>query len=336
MAESDLNDVRIVDPRSLGGYGLDAQWLDDFHHSLRAVLTREKRGYLGDFGTLDDLRKAICEGFVYDGRYSHYRRRRHGSSSKGRLGQQFVAFIQNHDQIANASQGMRLSRLVSIEQQKLAAAVLLCSPYLPLLFMGQEYGETAPFSYFTSFSDPALGETVREGRRREFAAFQAGGEFSDPQAPESFTRSRLDWRLVEKSQHAGILRFHRDLIALRKRHPSLSNGRTDLTRVEIDERARWLLIERPDPSGDRVLLAANFSPGFQTIPVPCESAVWELVLWSGAPAYGGSEECQAPPAILRKDGMTAPELPLVGSSAALYRAGEAAPAMVSPPRREAA
>lgn len=336
IAESDLNDVRIVNPRSVGGYGVDAQWLDDFHHSLRTVLTGENRGYLADFGTLQDLRKAICEGFVYDGRYSRYRRRRHGSSSKGRPGRQFVAFIQNHDQIANASQGKRLSGLVSIEQQKLAAAVLLCSPYLPLLFMGQEYGETAPFLYFTSFDDPGIGEAVREGRRREFAAFQAGGEFADPQAPETFARSRLDWTLAEKPPHQALLRFHRDLLALRRRHACLSNCRKHLTRVEFHEQAKWLLMERADPSGSRILLAANFSPSPQTVPVPFDETFWELALWSGAPLYGGGQAGPAPPAVLRKDRMIPVELPLAGFGAALYAAVQAAQARPVPARREAA
>ena len=170
IAESDLDDVRVINPRSAGGYALDAQWHDDFHHALYTLLTNEPDGYLMDFGSLADLAKSIAEGFVYDGKYSHYRRRRHGSSSVPRPGEQFVPCIQNHDQVANTSKGERLASLVSLEKQKLAAAILLCSPFLPLLFMGQEYGETAPFLFFTSFEDPGLVEAVRKGRSQEFAA----------------------------------------------------------------------------------------------------------------------------------------------------------------------
>ena len=167
IAESDLEDVRIINPRAVGGYAVDAQWHDDFHHALYALITGERQGFLTDFGALADLAKSIREGFVFDWKYSSYRQRRYGSSSKNRPGEQFVGFIQNHDQVANTSRGKRLSALVSLEQQKLAAVLTLCSPFLPLLFMGEEYGETAPFLFFTSFEDPHLVNAVREGRKRE-------------------------------------------------------------------------------------------------------------------------------------------------------------------------
>jgi maltooligosyltrehalose trehalohydrolase len=257
IAETDLNDVRVVRPREQGGYGLDAQWLDDFHHSLHTVLTASGRGYLSGYGTLADVAKALREGFVYDGRYSAHRRRRFGSSSKDISGHRFVAFTQNHDQVANASYGFRLSALTSIEEQRIAAALLICSPCLPMLFMGQEYGETAPFHYFTSHSDPGLVQAVRDGRRREFAEFASS--FADPQSEETFLHCKLDWSKRERDAHRDLLAWYRHLLKLRRRHPALHNGRKDLTRVTFDESARTLVMDRLDPSGDQVRVSVDFS-----------------------------------------------------------------------------
>ena len=171
IAESDLNDPRVINSPTVGGHGLDAQWNDDFHHSLHTLLTGARNGYFADFGRTEDLRKAITDGFVYDGRRSIYRQRRHGASSASNPGQQFVVFNQNHDQIANADAGRRFSELLTLEQQKLAAAILICAPELPMLFMGEEFGASSPFNYFTSFTDPALANAVSEGRRREYESF---------------------------------------------------------------------------------------------------------------------------------------------------------------------
>jgi len=259
VAESDLNDVRVIEPRSQGGHALDAQWHDEFHHSIISTLTGANRGYLGGFGRLADIQKAITDGFVYDGIYSAYRQRRFGSSSKHEPGERFVAFIQNHDQVANTAQGFRLSELVSIEQSKLAAMLLVCSPFLPLLFMGEEFAEAAPFLYFTSHGDRALARAVSEGRRKEFAEFAGAGEFADPQAVETFARSRINWTLPVSGRHSEVLRFYRELIALRKRYPCLNNCRKDLTHVVADEDARLLRMERSDPSGSKALLVCNFS-----------------------------------------------------------------------------
>jgi maltooligosyltrehalose trehalohydrolase len=156
IAESALNDTRVIRSREFGGYGLDAQWNDDFHHALHTVLTGERMGYYRDFGRLQDLAKALLEGFVYSGEYSPYRRRRHGNSSRDIPAHRFVVFSQNHDQVGNRMRGERLSELVCFERTKLAAGVMTLSPFIPLLFMGEEYGETAPFQYFVSHSDPDL------------------------------------------------------------------------------------------------------------------------------------------------------------------------------------
>jgi maltooligosyltrehalose trehalohydrolase len=271
IAESDLNDVRVIQPRSVGGYGLDAQWFDEFHHALISYLTNARRGFLGAFGRLADIRKALSEGFVHDGVYSPYRRRRFGSSSKDLPGEKFVIFIQNHDQIANTNQGMRLSELVSLGQFKLAATLLFCSPYLPMLFMGEEFAETAAFLYFTSYLDQALAKLVTEGRRNEYAEFATSAEFFDPQSPATFERSKITWALLEEAKHQAILSFYRELIALRKRWPCLSNCRKDLTTVKIED--AMLRMERSDPSGSRALLICNFGPDSATLDEPGQPAL---------------------------------------------------------------
>jgi maltooligosyltrehalose trehalohydrolase len=318
ITESDLNDVRVIRPQRLGGFGVDAQWHDDFHHSLHASLTGAHRGYLVDFGKLEQLAKAIREGFVFDGRYSQYRRRRFGSSSQDRPGEQFVVFIQNHDQVANTCQGKRLASLVSLEQQKLAAVLVVLSPFLPLLFMGQEYGETSPFLYFTSFTDPALGQAVREGRQEEFAAFGSVLEFADPEDPVTFERSKLDWKRPGTHPHAEILGFYRDLIALRKQHPCLANCRKDLTAVEFDERLKWLVMARRDPSGSRALVICNFAPHRQTVGASFDDQEWNLALWSGE-----GSEAAAPPQVLKKEEGNPLTVVIDGFGAAIYLQPEA-------------
>ncbi|HTP87176.1 MAG TPA: malto-oligosyltrehalose trehalohydrolase [Bryobacteraceae bacterium] len=264
IGESDLNDARVIKPRAAGGWGLDAQWHDEFHHTVASYLTKAERGFLGSFGRLADIGKALTEGFVYDGIYSPWRRRRFGSSSRDLAGRQFVVFLQNHDQIANTHAGQRLAGLVSDSHLRVAIALLVCSPYLPLLFMGDEFAQTEGFRYFTSHGDPDLALAVTEGRQREYAEFHAGAEFFDPQAVETFERSRVAWAEAAGERHRAILRLFRDLIALRKRWPCLSNCRKDLTRVEIDEQAKTLRMERSDPAGSRALLVCNFGPD----PVP--------------------------------------------------------------------
>jgi maltooligosyltrehalose trehalohydrolase len=273
VAESDLNDVRVLRSRAEGGYALDGQWLDEFHHSVRAYLTGANRSYLAGFGELKHIQKAITEGFVYDGGYSPFRRRHFGSSSLDVPGSRFVAFLQNHDQVANTGQGARLSHLISIEQCKIAVALLICSPCLPLLFMGEEFAEANPFLYFTSHGDPGLARAVIEGRWKEFEEFTVAGDFVDPQSREAYERSKLDWDLLHDPEHRSVLDLYRDLIRLRKRWPCLHNGRKDLTRVEFDEAAHWLRMERGDPAGSRAVLFCNFSN--TKIAANLDSGSWE-------------------------------------------------------------
>jgi maltooligosyltrehalose trehalohydrolase len=284
IAESDLNDVRVLHSHASGGHALDAQWLDDFHHSVRSFLTGSNRAYLGGFGKLREIQKAISEGFVYDGGYSAFRKRHFGSSSRDLPGHRFVAFIQNHDQIANTGQGARLSHLVSTDQCKIALALLLCSPCLPLLFMGEEFAETNPFLYFTSHGDPGLSRAVSEGRWKEFEEFTVAGDFVDPQTSEAFERSKITWNLLHEPHHKAILHHYCELIRLRKRWPCLHNGRKDLARIDFDEAARWLRMERADPSGCRAVLFSNFGE-IEATP-DLDTSAWELA-FATAPQPGG-------------------------------------------------
>jgi len=228
MAESDLNDVRLLRSPDLGGIGLDAHWNDDFHHALHTLLTGEPTGYYQDFGSLEQLAKAWREGFIYSGEYSPYRRRRHGSSSRDIPAERLVVFAQNHDQVGNRLGGERLSQLVSFEALKLAAGVVLLSPFLPLLFMGEEYGEVAPFRYFVSHSDPALIEAVRQGRKEGFAAFAWPGEPLDPQDEQTFSQAKLEHHLRQQGKHQVLWRFYRELFRLRRELNLLTGlGRRD-------------------------------------------------------------------------------------------------------------
>jgi maltooligosyltrehalose trehalohydrolase len=317
IAESDLDDVRIINPRSAGGYGVDAQWHDDFHHALYTLLTGDKEGYLMDFGSFDDLAKSIREGFVYDGRYSRYRRRHHGSSSRERPGERFVACIQNHDQVANTSKGRRLSSVVSREQEKLAAALLLCSPFLPLLFMGQEYGEIMPFFFFTSYGDSDLVAAVRRGRKEEVAAYYAEADFPDPQAETTFERCKLDWSRAELLPHVGILGLYRDLLSLRRRHACLHNCDKSMTSVTFNQAAKWLVMTRGDPSGSEAILICNFSAHATPVAIPCGGHRWKMALWTGDPAYKKGLS-SSPPQELAANAGEDPLVTLAEFSAVLY------------------
>jgi maltooligosyltrehalose trehalohydrolase len=254
IAESNLNDARVVRPREFGGYGLDAQWNDDFHHALHALLTEEKAGYYRDFGELEHLAKTFREGFVYTGEYSAYRKRRHGNSSLDIPASRFVVFAQNHDQVGNRMRGDRLSRLVKYEALKLAAGAVVLSPFIPLLFMGEEYGETAPFHYFTSHSDPGLVEAVRRGRQEEFAAFEWQGRSPDPQAESSFLDCKLDHALCGQEPHATLWEFYQELIKLRRHHSALRQLSKQHMEVKALSAKRTLVIRRWSESEDVVIV----------------------------------------------------------------------------------
>jgi maltooligosyltrehalose trehalohydrolase len=265
IAESDLNDPRVVRPPELGGYGIDAQWSDDFHHAIHTALTGERTGYYADFDGLVDIAKCLESVFVYDGRYCPSRRRRHGRPPVGLSGNQFLGYAQNHDQIGNRARGERLSHLVDQRLLFVSAALVLTAPFVPMLFQGEEWGASTPFLYFTDHEDPGLATAVRDGRRREFAGFGWKPEdIPDPQDAATFRQSVLRWEELTKESHARLLEFYRRLIDLRRRTPSLSDGRVDRTTTRVDEQRRWLVIER-----GLVTIALNVSD--QGVDVPLVS-----------------------------------------------------------------
>lgn len=214
--ETNLNKSALVKPVSNNGYGLDSVWLDDFHHSIHALLTGERDGYYQDYGQLKHIAKCINKGHVYDGIYSESRKCSYGDSSATLSAEKFIAFIQNHDQVGNRLKGERLSTILDFESLKLATGLLMFSPYIPLIFMGEEYAEDNPFLYFIDHSDQKLVDAVREGRKREFASFNWKGEPADPKSIKTFNSSILDWNKRNKGKHKIMREFYTELIRLRK------------------------------------------------------------------------------------------------------------------------
>ncbi|HEY8461301.1 MAG TPA: malto-oligosyltrehalose trehalohydrolase, partial [Blastocatellia bacterium] len=311
IAESDSNDPRIVMPKETGGFGLDAQWLDDFHHSLRTLLTEERSGYYADYGRVAHFVKAVREGFVYSGEYSKHRRRRHGGSSAGRPGRQFAVFAQNHDQIGNRMLGERLSKLVSFDALKLAAGAVAFSPFIPLLFMGEEYAEEAPFLYFVSHGDADLIRAVREGRKAEFEAFQWAGEPPDPQATETFLRSKLNWERRDYGRGRALREFYRELLRLRREIPALAALDKNSLEVSGLEAPRIVLLRRW--SGEsQVFCVMNFDREEATFTAPPSPRGWKKLLDSAIQKWEGPGSLL--PDLIEKDR----SLTVNGLSLALY------------------
>ncbi|MDQ1521204.1 MAG: maltooligosyltrehalose trehalohydrolase, partial [Actinomycetota bacterium] len=261
IAESAANDARVVTESSSGGLGCDAQWSDDFHHALHALLTGERDGYYADFGKVEDLATAYRHGYTYEGRYSRFHRRGHGRSAAGLPTERFVVFAQNHDQIGNRAAGDRLSAIVDVDGLMVAAAAVLCAPFEPLLFMGEEYGETAPFPYFSSHTDAALGEAVRRGRAAEFPQSSGARAVPDPQDDATFRSAVLDRRQREKEPHATLLEWYRKLIGLRRDLPVLGPLDGATTSTEVDEEARSLVVHRRAGGHAAAVVVLTFAAG---------------------------------------------------------------------------
>lgn len=307
IAETDNNDVRVLRSRSEGGYGIHAQWSDDFHHALHSLLTGERQGYYQDFGEMQHLARVMDEGFAYSGQFSKFRQCHRGSSARDRLLSQFVVYSQNHDQVGNRIQGERLNQLVGFDAQKLGAAMTILSPYIPLLFMGEEYGETNPFLYFVNHSQEALNREVHEGRKREFAALNLRGEPPFVADVETYLSSQLQWHLQYGSQvnsgnqdgesaptsgndrHYYLWQFYQHLIKVRNRYPSLTCQRREHIHVDFQEAEKLLLIHRHKGQCE-TLLFCNFHPYPEVWSNPHPGRLWTKVFDSADAGWGSAVE----------------------------------------------
>jgi maltooligosyltrehalose trehalohydrolase len=293
IVELDLNDNRFINPQEKAGFGMDSQWIDEFHHALRITAGGEQTGYYSDFNGIADLAKSYNDAYVYDGQYSPHREKKFGVKATDNPGQQFIVFSQNHDQVGNRMLGERSSELFSFEMQKLLAGAVLTAPYLPMLFMGEEYSEPHRFLYFVSHTDPELAEAVRKGRKAEFAAFHAQGEAPDPVAEETFVDSQLQWDLPNQQPHQTMLNFYRELIALRKNLPALHQLDRSRLKADADTEQKTLLLHRKHHAQEAVILM-NFSDNIQGVNLPDTASYWNKqfdsadVQWNGPQAAANS------------------------------------------------
>jgi maltooligosyltrehalose trehalohydrolase len=275
VAESDMNDPRLITSRQAGGYGLSAQWDDDFHHTVHALVTGERQGYYGDFGAVAALAKVLAGAFFHDGTWSSFRMRTHGRpvDTLSTPGYRFVVFDQDHDQVGNRATGDRLPATLAKNPHaggllRIASGLVLTAPFTPMLFMGEEWGADTPFQYFTDHRDPFFAEAVSTGRRSEFAAHGWDAEeVPDPQAKQTFLDSKLDWEQPEREPYAALLDWYRALLELRRSRPELTDPRLDQVRVEFDEDARWLVLHRGS-----LRIAVNFSDAAVPLPVASSEA----------------------------------------------------------------
>ena len=295
VAESDLQDPRLVRAPEVGGYGLDAQWLDDFHHVAHTALTGEDAGYYVDYAGLGDLPAMLADRLLYAGRWSSYRRRTVGAPAPDLPHDRFVVCLQNHDQVGNRAAGDRLTHLASFEARKAAAALLLTSPYVPMLFMGEEYAEPKPFPFFTSHGDPDLVDAVRRGRRAEFADFAWQGEVPDPQDEATFRSAVLSWHLRDEQdgEHAHMLDLHRTLLALRRSWPPIADPGAGEPTARGDDTV--VVLERSHDD-DRVTVVVNLGSTARTVDVP---GTWVITCDTASTRFGGptpdrtGESCDA-------------------------------------------
>ncbi|MCX6214617.1 malto-oligosyltrehalose trehalohydrolase [Spirosoma sp.] len=295
IVELDQNETQFIQPLVNNGYGMDAQWNDEFHHALRVTAGGERNGYYADYDGIHHLAKSYTDAYVYDGTYMPRRARIVGKSTAGHAGRQFVVFSQNHDQIGNRMLGERPSQLVSLEMQKLMAGAVMSSPYLPMLFMGEEWGELNPFLYFVSHSDPSLVEAVRQGRKKEFADFQSDFETPDPQDERTFERSKLQWERLTQEPHQTLFRYYQTLLALRK-SSSLRHPDRESVAVVVDEVRQTLTLFRQHKKLDEpgttdrsetVVCLMNFSREGQSLTLPAHDGQWHKLLDSADPQWHG-------------------------------------------------
>jgi len=312
MAETDLNDAKLIRSKAVGGYGLDVQWCDDFHHAIHTILTGENIGYYQDYGRCEQLAKSYREGFIYTWDYSPNRKRLHGQSAVDCPPDHFLVFSQNHDQIGNRLLGERLTALVSYNALKLAAATVLLSPYIPLLFMGEEYGEPAPFQYFISHSDQDLIEAVRKGRKAEFEAFHLAGEAPDPQSRETFEQCKLNWQLKREGKHQVLWELYQQLIRLRRNIPALKLRDRNHQEVHAIEENKLLYFRRWFED-NQVFCLINFSKNSVSHCPDLVGKTWEKCFDSNDQKWLGSGS-NLPQNLINAEALT-----LVPESFVLYK-----------------
>lgn len=277
IVELDLNDTRFIDPLQEKGFGMDAQWIDEFHHALRVTSGEPRTGYYADFNGLRHLSKAYLDAYVYDGLYSYHRHKTFGIKSDKNPGQQFIVFSQNHDHVGNRMLGERTSQLVSIGMLKLLLGATLVSPFIPMLFMGEEYGETNPFLYFISHTDQELVEAVRKGRKAEFADFHGAGNTPDPAAEETFNNSKLQWNLLDREPHKTLLEFYKSFISIRKENKVLNKlNRKNITVHPYDD--KQILVLHRWENESHIWCILNFSKQQQSIELPFSVESFNVLL----------------------------------------------------------
>ena len=290
IAENDLNNANALRSPDNGGWGLRAQWNDDFHHALHRLLTGESSGYYMDYGRVADLAETYGHGFAYRGRYSEYRKVSHGSDTDGLSGQNFVVYAQNHDQVGNRARGDRLLALAGPESARLALAATLLAPMVPMLFMGEEWGETNPFAYFVDFHDPKLGRAVRRARNKELKAFGLRGTAPNPTDETTFATCKLNWNAPAAQGGAAMLRYTAKLLELRRTVPAFAKPDMKAVEVSFSESGQWLAILRKHQSGDALLLL-HFGQVRRTLPRPeflsGATRMWEKALDSADTTWGG-------------------------------------------------
>jgi len=283
IAETDENDVKVINPPEKGGYGIDAQWMDDFHHIIHSFLTGEKGGYYQDYGRLEGLEKAF-KNYLYTGEFSQFWQKNRGTDASQNPGYQFVVSLQNHDQVGNRARGGRISALVDFHFLKAAAGLIFLSPYIPLLFMGEEYAEKNPFLFFTDYEDSELQSAVSEGRRKEFKDFN-WDEIPDPQDEQSFFNSKLTPRENWTKENQWIFNFYRDLINLRKKHPALMHLEKENTEARVNSEQKIVEVKRWN--NDKKLRAL-INMGEEEIPLEVTSG--RQIFNSEWKQYGGKIE----------------------------------------------
>jgi maltooligosyltrehalose trehalohydrolase len=290
IAESDLNDIRVLRPTRGGGFAMHAQWSDDFHHAVHTLLTGESSGYYADFGGTHPLKKTLENGWYYSGQYSRHRERRHGNGSEGFATERFVVCNQNHDQVGNRAKGDRLSALVDFEGLKLAAGITVLSSFVPMLFMGEEYGEVAPFQYFTSHLDKDLGEAVRRGREGEFAAFGWKGGIPDPQSESTFAASKLNHSLVAREPHGTLRRFYQMLLRYRR---DRQISRPEQT-VVMEYAAENAMVVRHQADRHSIAALFHFGQAPTTLPLALTVGTWTVAIDSADAAWRGKGASSVP------------------------------------------